>query len=83
MGASDARAGRCFAAARRRRTARPRAGVHLRALGRRRLAALLPQTFRARLHTVLLDSITAEQAARTVAMQTASTTLRSCWTTCR
>ena len=36
------------------------------------LAALLPQTFRARLHTVLLDSITAEQAARTVAMQTAS-----------
>lgn len=36
------------------------------------LAALLPQTLRARLHTVLLDSITAEQAARTVAMQTAS-----------
>ena len=36
------------------------------------LAALLPQTLRARLHAVLLDSITAEQAARTVAMQTAS-----------
>ena len=32
----------------------------------------MPQTLRARLHTVLLDSITAEQAARTVAMQTAS-----------
>lgn len=36
------------------------------------LAALLPQTLRARLHAVLLDSATAEQAARTVAMQTAS-----------
>ncbi len=36
------------------------------------LAALLPQTLRARLYSVLLDSITAEQAARTVAMQTAS-----------
>lgn len=36
------------------------------------LAALLPQTLRARLYSVLLDSATAEQAARTVAMQTAS-----------
>ena len=36
------------------------------------LAALLPQTLRARLYSVLLDSATAEQAARTVAMQTAT-----------
>lgn len=36
------------------------------------LAALLPQTLRARLYAVLLDSAAAEQAARTVAMQTAT-----------
>lgn len=36
------------------------------------LAALLPYTLRARLYAVLLDSVTAEHAARTVAMQTAS-----------
>lgn len=36
------------------------------------LAALLPYMLRARLYAVLLDSATAEQAARTVAMQTAS-----------
>lgn len=36
------------------------------------LAALMPCMLRARLYAVLLDSATAEQAARTVAMQTAS-----------
>ena len=36
------------------------------------LATLLPQVMRLRVHTVLLDSIAAEHAARTVAMQAAS-----------
>ena len=36
------------------------------------LATLLPQVMRLRVHTVLLDSIAAEHAARTIAMQTAS-----------
>lgn len=36
------------------------------------LAALVPHTLRSRLYSVLLDSATAEQAARTVAMQTAT-----------
>ncbi len=36
------------------------------------LATLLPQVMRLRIHTVLLDSIAAEHAARTIAMQTAS-----------
>ncbi|MBR4822835.1 MAG: F0F1 ATP synthase subunit gamma [Bacteroidales bacterium] len=36
------------------------------------LATLLPQVMRLRIHTVLLDSIAAEHAARTLAMQAAS-----------
>lgn len=36
------------------------------------LKTLLPQVMRLRIHTVLLDSIAAEHAARTIAMQTAS-----------
>ena len=36
------------------------------------LETLLPQVMRLRIHTVLLDSIAAEHAARTIAMQTAS-----------
>ena len=36
------------------------------------LATLLPQVMRLRVHTVLLDSIAAEHAARTLAMQAAS-----------
>ena len=36
------------------------------------LRTLLPQVMRLRIHTVLLDSIAAEHAARTLAMQTAS-----------
>lgn len=36
------------------------------------IAALLPYALRTRLYTVLLDSATAEQAARTIAMQTAT-----------
>jgi len=36
------------------------------------LKTLLPQVMRLRVHTVLLDSIAAEHAARTLAMQTAS-----------
>lgn len=36
------------------------------------IAELLPYTLRTQLHAVLLDSMTAEQAARTVAMQTAT-----------
>ena len=36
------------------------------------LATLLPQVMRLRVHTVLLDSIAAEHAARTIAMQAAS-----------
>lgn len=47
------------------------------------LAALLPQTLRARLHAVLLDSITAEQAAAPLPCRPPRTTPRSCWTTCR
>ena len=36
------------------------------------LATLLPQVLRLRLHSAILDSIAAEHAARTIAMQTAS-----------
>ena len=37
-----------------------------------RLAALLPSATRIRLYRVLLDSVTAENAARMIAMQTAT-----------
>nr|MCR5519880.1 F0F1 ATP synthase subunit gamma [Bacteroidales bacterium] len=36
------------------------------------LATLLPQVMRLRIHSMLLDSIAAEHAARTIAMQAAS-----------
>ena len=40
--------------------------------GERILSTLLPQVLRLKIHTVLLDSMTAEHAARAIAMQTAS-----------
>lgn len=40
------------------------------------MKALLPHTLRTRLYSVLLDSATAEQAARTIAMQTATDNAR-------
>lgn len=40
------------------------------------MKALLPHTLRTRLYSVLLDSVTAEQAARTIAMQTATDNAR-------